>query len=254
MNRNRWVAVVAVAAMLVLAGCGGDAGPGTGTGTAAQTETATPTSTPAPSVETVAYPDGMAASGFENATVFLQNHRNAMTSGPSYAVRMDVTAGRETQTLRSSTDPDSERIRSQTERNDAVDYEIYYGEDTQYVRQVNDGSSTYGTTNATFRSAAEGLNGGQFITTVVLLNLEVSDVTVEDDQTIITYDIQGPRSESEGIAEADGTVQMNTDGQLVSFEYDLVSTEGREVSVTWERIDVGSATVEQPDWLEQAES
>lgn len=253
MKRNRYVAVVAVAAMLVLAGCGGGGG-GAGTGTATQTATPTETATPAPTVETVEYPDGMSAGGFENATLFLNDHRDAMTSGPSYAVRMEVTAGQETQTLRSSTDPDSERIRSQTDRNGDLDYEIYYADGTQYVRQVNDGNSSYGSTNATFRSAAEGLNGGQFLTTVVLLDLEASDVTVEGDQTVITYDIQGPRSSSEGIAEADGTVRMNTDGQLVSFEYDLVSTEGREVSVTWERTDVGSATVEEPGWLEQAQS
>lgn len=254
MRQTRCIAVAAVVAMLVLAGCGGanSGGAGTATGTPAQTEPAT--STPAPTVETVAYPDGMGAGGFENTTEFLQNHRDAMTSGPTYAVQMDVTTGQETQTLRSNTDPGSERIRSQTNRNGSLDYDIYYANSTQYVRQVTDGDSAYGTTNATFRSAAEGLNGGQFMTAVTLLALEASDVTVEDGQTIITYDIRGPQSASDDIAEADGTVEMSTDGQLVAFEYTLVSTAGQEISVTWERVDVGEAEVESPRWLEQAQA
>jgi hypothetical protein len=253
MSGRRYAAVVAVAAMLVLAGCGagggGDGSSGDGGG-----PTATATVTPTPTPETVEYPAGLSEDGFENATLFLERHRGALTSGPSYAVRMDVTVGSETQTLRASTDPETERIRSQTERNGDLDYDIYYADGTQYVRQVNDGSGTYGTTDATFRSAAEGLNGGQFLTTVVLLNLSATGVTTENGQTVVTYEILGPRSTSEGIAEADGTVRVNAEGRLVAFEYDLVSTEGREVSVTWERTGVGETTVEEPDWLEQAQS
>lgn len=252
MKTQGYIGVLVVATMLVLAGCGGG-GNATGTPTT-ETPTATETPTPTPTTSTVAYPDGMSRDGFENATLFLETHREAMTTGPSYAVRMDVTAGSQTQTLRTSTDPESERIRSQTDRNGELDYDIYYANGTQYVRQVGDADSAYGTTNATVRSATEGLNGGQFLTTVVLLDLEATDVTADGEQTIVTYDVLGPRSSSEGIAEADGTVRMNTDGRLISFEYDLVSSEGQEVSVTWELTDVGQTTVEEPDWLDQARS
>lgn len=252
MIERRYVAVIAVAAMLALAGCG--AGGGGDGGPATATETPTETATPTPTPETVEYPEGLSEDGFENATLFLERHRGALTSGPSYAVQMDVTVGSETQTLRASTDPETERIRSQTDRGGELDYDIYYANGTQYIRQVGDGNDNYGTTNATFRSAAEGLNGGQFLTTVVLLNLSATDVTTEDGQTVVTYEILGPRSSSEGIAEADGTVRVSTDGRLVSFEYDLVSDDGREVSVTWERTDVGEATVDEPDWLNQARS
>ena len=243
------VAVVAVAAMLVLAGCGGGTN---GTGAATETPTETPAPTETPTVSTVSYPDGLSEDGFENATLFWENHKDAMTSGPSYAVRMDVTAGSETQTLRASTDPDSERIRSQTDRNGELDYDIYYADGTQYIRQAQE--DNYGTTDATFRSAAEGLNGGQFLSTVLLLDLDATEVATTDDGTVLTYEIRGPRSSSEGIAEADGTVRITTDGQIVSFEYDLVSSDGREVSVTWERTGVGQTTVEEPEWIGQAQS
>jgi hypothetical protein len=205
-------------------------------------------------VSTVSYPEGLSQDGYDNATLFLENHRAVMTTGPSYSVRMDVTAGQETQTLRASTDPETERIRSQTDRNGELDYDIYYANGTQYVRQVTDSGGSYGTTNATFQSAAEGLNGGQFLTTVVLLNLEATAVSTQNGQTVISYEIQGPRSSSEGIAEADGTVQVDTDGQLVRFEYDLVSDQGEEVSVTWERTAVGETTVEEPTWLDDAQN
>lgn len=252
MKTQRYIAVLAVAAMLALAGCGAG-GSATGTPTDAGTPTAE-TPTPTPTTSTVTYPEGMSRDGFENATLFLEHHRDVMTTGPSYAVRMDVTAGAQTQTLRTSTDPESERIRSRTERNGELDYDIYYANGTQYIRQVGDANSSYGTTNATVRSAAEGLNGGQFLTTLVLLDLEAADVTVDGEQTIVTYDVLGPRSSSEGIAEADGTVRMNTEGRLVSFEYALVSTDGEEVSVTWELTDVGRTAVEEPDWIDQAQS
>lgn len=255
MNTHGRVAVLAVAAMLLLAGCGGSGGGGEtpvdgspASGTPASTATPTPEMT----LSTVTYPDGLSRDGFENATLFLSNHRDAMTSGPSYAVRMDVTAGQETQTLRASTDPESERIRSQTDRNGELDYDIYYADGTQYVRQVTDSGGRYGTTNATFRSAAEGLNGGQFLTTIVLLDLEATDVTRQNGETVIAYDILGPRSSAEGIAQASGTVQITTDGQIVAMEYDLVSSDDRAVSVTWERTAVGETTVENPDWIDQA--
>jgi hypothetical protein len=252
MIERRYVAVIAVAAMLALAGCG--AGGGGDGGPATATETPTETATPTPTPETVEYPEGLSEDGFENATLFLERHRGALTSGPSYAVQMDVTVGSETQTLRASTDPETERIRSQTDRGGELDYDIYYADGTQYIRQATDSGGSYGTTNATFQSAAEGLNGGQFLTTVVLLDLEATAVSTQNGQTVISYEIQGPRSSSEGIAEADGTVQVNTDGQLVSFEYDLVSDQGEEVSVTWERTAVGETAVEEPDWLNEAQS
>lgn len=249
MSTDRRFAVLAVAVMLVLAGCGG-ADNGTATPTATEAPPTEQSNTP--SLSTVNYPAGLSADGFDNATLFLETHRDAMTAGPSYAVHMDVTAGQETQTLRANTDPDSERIRSQTERNGELDYDIYYADDTQYLRQVTDDGDSYGTTDATFESAAEGLNGGQFITTVVLLDLEATTISTEDDRTIITFDVVGPRSTAEGIAEAGGTVDISTDGRLTAFEYDLVSTDGQEVSVAWERTDVGATTVEEPEWLDQA--
>ncbi|MFW5903603.1 MAG: DUF7537 family lipoprotein [Halolamina sp.] len=255
MKETRFVAIVAVAAMIVLAGCGAGGGGGNGTETTTGTPAgqSTATATPDPTVETVTYPEGLSGDGIENETRFRETLLEAMTTGPGYAVRMDVTAGEQTQTLRASTDPESERIRSQTDRNGELDYDIYYENGTQYIRQAGE-EDTYGTTNATFRSAVEGLNGGQFLSTVLLLDLEATDVSTTDGQTVVTYAIDGPRESSEGIAGADGTVRIDTDGRLVAFEYDLVSEQDQEVSVTWERTDVGEATVEEPDWLEQAEA
>lgn len=254
MNR-RYVAPLLLAALVVLAGCGGGGG-GTGGGdTATTTEAPTteaPTTTPEPTVETVAYPDGLSAEGYANDTAAMATFRTALASGPSYTTRMNVEAGGVTQTLLARTNPSAQRSYAETQRNGSVTYELYYANGTQSLRDASGSETRYGSTNATFDGVIMGYNGGQFLQQLTLLDLEAASVERVDGRTIITYDVTGPRSSETGAESASGRVQVTTEGQLVAFEYTVVSQQGQELSVDWVQSNVGSTTVSEPDWLSNA--
>ena len=249
MKQRRLFASVLVAALVLVAGCGGGGG---GSGGTAATTTATTTATPAPTVDTVDYPDGLSAEGYENDSTAMSTFRSALASGPSYTTRMDVESEGVTQTLVARTNPGEQVSYAQTERNGSVRYELYYANGTQYLRNAEGSQAQYGNTNATFEGVITGYNGGQFLQQLSLLDLEATGVEEVDGRTIITYDVTGPRSSETGAESASGQVQVTTEGQLVSFEYIVVSAQGQELSVSWEQTNVGSTTVSEPDWLSQA--
>lgn len=250
-SRTRPVVLVAVALLVLLAGCGGSGGgPATGAEpTPATTSTSTTTEpTPTgPSLGSIDYPAGLGEDGYRNTTLALETFRDGLASGPAYAVRMDVTVGDATQTLRAKTDPGRERVSAQTDRNGELSVELYYENGTQYVRDAE--TDRYGASNATFEGAVLGFNGGEFLTVVTQLTMTAESVAREDGRTVVTYRMTGARPSAEADA-ASGELRVTTEGRLVSFEYEVV-TGGEQLDVRWERSAVGETTVTAPDWVAQ---
>lgn len=250
MKPTRPALLVAVAVLVVLAGCGSGGGPATETEpTPAPTSTPTATASPetGPTLESIDYPAGLGPDGYENTTRALETFRDGLASGPSYAVRMDVTVGDATQTLRATTAPDRERVSAQTDRNGELSVELYYDNGTQYVRDAE--TDRYGASNATFEGAVLGFNGGEFLTVVTQLTMTAESVAREDGRTVVTYRVTGARPAAEADA-ASGELRVTTEGRLVAFEYEVVSG-GEQLDVRWERSDVGETTVSAPDWVAQ---
>lgn len=248
MKRSRRYVPVLIAALILLAGCGAG---GNGTTTTAPTES-TPTPTPEPTLDSIDYPSGLSQAGYENDSRALTTFREALSSGPAYTVRMDVQSGSTTQTLVARTDPDAERISARTERDGSLRYELYYANGTQSIRNAERDPEQYGSTNATFEGAVVGFNGGKFFTSVSLLDLNATEVTREDGRTVIVYNVTGARSSASDVASASGTVRVTTGGQVVAFEYTVVSTQDQRIHVEWTRTKVGSTTVRSPEWLSKA--
>lgn len=238
MKQSQRYAPFLIAVLVLLAGCGAGIG--------------TTESEPEPTLNSTAYPSGMSQAGYENDTQALMTFREAMASGPAYTVNMDVQAETTTQTLVARTDPESEELSATIERNGTTRFELYYANGTQSLKNSQREPAKYNSANATFENAVVGFNGGQFLSSVRLLDLNATDVSREDGRTVLTYDIVGPRSSAKSVDSASGTLRVTTEGQLVDFEYTVVLPQNQKFHVTWEQTKVGSTTVEPPEWLSKA--
>lgn len=238
MKQSQRYAPFLIAVLVLLAGCGAESG---------MTE-----SKPEPTLNSTAYPSGLSQAGYENDTQALMTFRDAMASGPAYTVRMDVQADATTQTLVTRTDPDSEEIVANIERNGSKRFELYYANGTQSLKNSQREPAKYDSSNATFENAVVGFNGGQYLSSIRLLDLNATGVARENGRTVLTYDVLGPRPSAKSVDSASGTLRVTTEGQLVDFEYTVVLPQNRQFHVTWEQTEVGSTTVEPPEWLSKA--
>lgn len=270
MNR-RPVAAVALVVLVALAGCGGSGGIDTGTespspdGTDAPTATASPT--PTPSFDDVTKPPGVSEDGLTDREALLDAHASAL-DGKAVTVdvdfRLTVDGDGQNASLRGKVTPDDDQGWMRVTTTDGTG--TYYTEGgTTYEKVVVDDSTSYGTTDQvsaipeTPRFGADARlrdalwNANWTFDQVVqrdgerLLRFEATRVTLPSQ---VDVDRENASTSTDGVllVDEDGVVRhveinasVETDEQTVEY--------GLSVSFS----DVGSTTIQRPDWVDRAE-
>lgn len=275
MNR-RVLAAVAVAALVLLAGCGGadqtaTESPGMGgespEGTAEGTPTASATSTPTPSdpFAGVSMAPGTTEDGVTNASELLAAHASAL-DGRSVTVDMDFTlevnGSGQNVSFRGKVTPDDDRGWMRIDLQDGTG--TYYTESgTTYQKVVQNGETSYGTTTSVSAIPTKPRFGAdiRIRSAITAANWTATGVVERDGEQLIRYeatDVDLPDSvnvSGDTTTETSGTLLVGEDGAVhyVAVHTRVESSDETVVySIEVDLTDVGSTTVERPDWVDEA--
>lgn len=258
---RKQIAAIAVAALLVFAGCsaGGDGGATTAPGTDAPTDGTT----------TESGSDG-GAPVYESpldATTVAQNHDTVLRDAGTFTLvsTSNQSQGGQSLGVTSSVaaNVDSGEVYSEQNANDRV-VEVYsYGNGTAYQRlELSSGETQY--TVPPQPPNASQIAGGQLQSFVSAFALDHAGSETVDGASTDVYEASGvedvnesafPQLDVENVSSADASVYVTEDGLVKQFGYSLtVATENGEatIAVQQQYTEVGSTTVEQPPWLDEA--
>lgn len=267
---RRVLVALAVAWMVVVAGCGG-AGTATEHGTdevasATGTPTATSTPTPTPSLSAVDPPSGLTRDGVTDVEALFLAHKTSLSDTAatvSIAFRLSVNgSGRDVSLLGEYT-PDTDRGWMQVTFPDGVG--TYYTEgDTTYERVERDGQTTYGTTDQVSAVPQEPRFGAdiRIREAIEAGSWEATGVVVNDGTTLLRYEAtevtlpDSVTADTGNTVETRGELLVSEDGMIhhVSIYTKVESSDGTVVyEIDVSLSDLGSTTVEEPDWIDRAE-
>lgn len=238
-----------VLASLLLAGCVGSL----------------PGGTSGPTLDDVTYPPGVTDDGV-NGTMLVDAHTDALENR-SFTTRthLDERKGDESDsaTMTALIGPDRDRIAATVASTDG-ERSAYLTEDTEYIRIVKDGQTTYRVTSRTPEAlslAPVSYANERYLTQILeMANFTPSEARLLNGTTVVvltanTSDVEG--MDGLDVTSFEGTLLVDEEGVIRSANVKIAgeSTDGttieREFSMTL--TDVGDTTVSEPDWIEDAE-
>lgn len=268
--RRRASIAVALAAMLLLAGCslGGLGGsPATDDESPTATGTPTPSATPAFSA-----PAGYDEGGVTNISAAIDAHRNTLLASSGFSVSYDAVVNSSEQTTTVRYD---QRVETGTEEalretnvssgDVAGSVARYYANDTVYVQSRQPGATETSYNNRSKSYSPSSFAGTQLVrpalTDVSYGSSEVvtdggSRAVVYSDATLDAADsLLGKNVDIENVTAFSATLTVGENGIVRKLTYTATVQSGgdeRTVEVTVRTYDVGSTTVDRPDWVSQA--
>lgn len=260
---RKQIAAIAVATLLVFAGCsaGGDGG-----GTTAAPET-TDAPTDAATTEASGGDGPIYESPLEAATV-ATNHESVVREAGSFTLSStsNQTQGDQSRSVEStvSADLSSGAYLSTQDASGRLVETFGYGNGTAYQRFVIDNESRYSVPPQT--PNASQLAGGSIESFVNAFQFDHTGTESVDGTDTDVYEASGfedLNQSAEGFGELDeenvsnvnARVYVADSGLVKQFEYSLtVQTESGEVSIAivQQYVDVGSTTVSEPPWIDEA--
>ncbi|MFB6270113.1 MAG: hypothetical protein ABEH83_09225 [Halobacterium sp.] len=258
---RKQIAAIAVAALLVFAGCsaGGDGG----ATTAAPETTDAPTDTTA----TESSDDGPVYESPLDAATVADNHESAIRDAGTFTLvsTSNQTQGGQSYTVTSTVAADVETGEFLTEQQAAGRViEVYgFGNGTAYRRvERSSGETQYAVPPQT--PNASQLAGGDIESFVKAFSFDHAGSETIDGTSTHVYEASGVEDinesefsnlDVENVSSIDAGVYVTDDGLVKQFEYSMtVSTQNGDVSISVRQryTDVGSTTIEQPPWLDEA--
>lgn len=260
---RKQMAAIAVAALLVFAGCsaGGDG----------DATTAPPETTDVPADATTATDSGGDSPIYESpldATTVAENHESAIRDAGTFtlASTSNQSQGEQSRTVDStvSVDLSSGEYFSQRDAGAQVVETYAYGNGTTYQRLSFENQSRYSIPQRTTNTSQ--LASGDIGSFVDAFQFDhVSTESVEDTETDV-YEASGFEDlnqsadgfgglDEENVTSIDARVYVADSGLVKQFEYSLVIQTGNgeaSISIQQRYTDIGSTTVEQPPWLDEA--
>lgn len=266
LSHRKAILVVAVAALAILAGCTGGNGPGTAT--PANNSTATPAD--GQSIEPVAE---LNASYLNNNTEAAVEDGGSYTSETAYYLYVNTTRGESESWTNSTQRVDFESDQGAREATQAflgdqpttTTQNVYTANGTTYQRlnsslgmsydvQTGDGGTVRPVNLTSFQqnytfltsSFAYEANGTETVD---------GTTTVRYSSTNLTDDSYFVSSEDATVSDASSTLYVDDDGVVrrASISYNVTATTGSSATdLTISLTDIGSTTVEEPDWIDDA--
>lgn len=258
--RRQVVIAIALAAMIALAGCSGILGDGN------QTTTPEETTTEAP--ETVNYPDGFNETGVTNTTEATKNHLNGFEDAGSWHVVYDAEFNQEGQdavTVRETRTV--EVTENETQELTTVDapnaQQEMFANATHTYRMMTQENQSFYSFQKQGMNTARSTYSDMFVSFLGSIDYEQQSTSEQDGQTFITY--EGVELTEDNQLEQGNQTVENLQSTLVvdeeglihefTFEGDVVQDDGtNQVSFSVTFSDVGSATVDEPAWLDEAKN
>jgi len=255
-----------VALSVLLAGCFG----GSATGTASPDGVATTaTPTPSPTETPVRFggeapPPGVDGSGVTDVDALLSAHADALadrSATVSISFRLTVDGSGRNVSLAGKTLPGADRGWLQVRFADGVG--TYYTEDgTTYARERVNGTTNYGTTTDVSAVPERPRFGADERVRSAIEAAEWEPVgTVErDGRTLFEFratEVDPPNVDTSGDTAVGSSGRLLVDGQgvvhLVAVSTTVENDRGTvEYGITVRLTDVGTTTVEEPDWIDRA--
>lgn len=212
-------------------------------------------------------PDGITKDGVTDAGAAAQEHRDAL-SDVSYT--LELTAVREvegasgepvevTQQLRNDGDG---TILTTIDRRGSAPYSLsIWTNESMAVRQVNrNGETSYSRPDAS--DIRQGATGSGTIREVLAAGVFEPTEVKDDGEWRVVLTAEEPTTDAaealgvESVSEFSGTVEIDAEGRVRAMEVEMTFTDTRGNRITQtltQRVtDVGSTTVERPDWFDEA--
>lgn len=267
MKRTQLLTVLTVV-LVLLAGCSSITGTDPGQ-TTAQTTTAEPT------LNDVTYPSGVNESGITNSSALVQAHSEALadksvsykwSTNTSFTGTESADSVQTDIEMRMKDNPDSNRTWL------ALDYSggsvaLYTTDERSYAKQVAGGETSYEVSESSdsFRYSTANRGWSNMLEgTLSYASFKPTDVVVRDGKTLIKLEM----------TEAVDRYQLNTENASMTYDGEmLIDEQGTvhhsEVEITIENDEagytynyhsttdiqnVGSTTVDEPEWLDEAKS
>ena len=266
MNRSA-VAAVALAMVVLLAGCGGSGDAGLETDTPMPTAEETPITTPTPSLADVSMPAGVSETGVTDRSALVQAHADGL-DGVAATVEIDfrLTVDGEGQNvaLRGKVTPGDDQGWMHVSTRDGVGTYYTEGETTYEKVEVGE-ETTYGTTDqvSAIPSAPRFGTDARLYDALSNANWTFDRVVSQDGALLLRYEATEVTlpdgvdvDREDGSATADGVLLVGEDGIVRHVDIGLTvvtDTETVEYGLSISISDIGSTTIDQPDWVEHAE-
>jgi hypothetical protein len=247
---NRSTIAVVLVVVTVLAGCSGilgDEGPG--------------------SPEEFEYADGYDAEGVTDGNAAAASYRQALTNKSSYTVtyRQNITGGGTNVTYEVTyrVDVEGEQAYHSVEvPSEEYLREDYFSNGTHASREVNDGDEQSASGDGEF--PAEQLTGVDVVARLLSNETDYETSVAERDGThVVVYETEGAENAAEVFAMDPANVSsfraefaVDSEGVVRDASYEIVyvgenDTE-QTVTLEFEVRDVGSTSVQRPDWVNEA--
>ncbi|UPM41784.1 DUF7537 family lipoprotein [Halocatena salina] len=246
--------VLAVVLVIGLAGCSGLSPFGSGT----------------------AYPDGYNESGITDPETAANQHSNALSEYDSYTQTMNITNPNRQVTMNLTVRVDEANkqsgadIKANREGQEVMRMEMYQKNNTTYEKtQMPLLGTVYNTTEQSFSSfKANQTNTTDTEKWFSNVSFEEADTVTRNDETLYKYNATGVDNAKaftnvsgsttiDSVESFNATLLVDKEGILRSFSFDITATsfgETQEMSAEIRTTDIGSTTVNEPEWIEEAKS
>lgn len=259
MKRTQLLTVLTVV-LVLLAGCSSITGDD-------------PAQTPKPTLDTVTYPAGVNETGIINSSKLIRAHSEALAN-ESVTFELSTNSSQSGSTantqrhleLNMEDDPDADRTRVVL-NNSGATVAMYATDERTYVKQKIGTNTAYKVSNSTDSSRYSLANrdwASMLQGTFSYASFEPHDVVVRNGTTLIKLKLTGidPSSElnqENASVTTDGTVLVDQQGVIHHSEIEIVvENEERNSTISYRSTadlrNVGSTNVEEPAWLDEAES
>jgi hypothetical protein len=250
---NRVLAVVFVS-LVALAGCTGapPGGPGT--------QTATP-----PPLEEVQFPNGTADDGIE-AGVLTDTHQRTLQAAGTFAVttsQLQRTArGSVEQSVAARIDAERNAFSGRTAQGNRRS-DFYASNGTGFTRQRGEGGDSYGriTAEASAEAITDQLAVRPIQGALQQLRFRATGTDRLGGEVVIRFESTGLNTSPNGTDPASSldpnssaTLAVSESGVVKAADVRLIRKSGGATNLSVRISEVGSATVERPDWVDSAES
>lgn len=286
---NHKIATVGICFLLVFAGCAGtgtspDATTGPSVSTAGET-TETPTTTSTDGAQTtarplsdVAFPAGLAASGFTDREAFFRNFFATLRNGSDYRLETTTTFDTDIEYATTTRVDTSEKVVSTLMRENGSEIATaYFNGSRLYGPESNrapamftrvttadgaeysGGQSSY---DAVTESTAPGFSGFNMFELLRILTVEPRDVVVQDGTQLLVLNVTGLTQADAGTA--GGSILVDADGRIHEYEVTIslnepagfITPDGRsfdaeEISDEF-HLTLTPVTIDRPDWVDTA--
>lgn len=223
-----------------------------------------------------AYPDGYNESEITDPETAAEQHNQALSEYDSYTQKMNITSSNQGVEMNMSVqvDESNKQASADTKLNkedeEVMRLEMYQDGNTTYEKTETPLFGTvYNTTDESFSTfLGNETNNTDKAELFSNANFEEGGTVTRNDETLYRYnatEVDDPEefinlsesSEADSVESFNATLLVDEEGIMRSLTIDMTTTtlgETQEISAEIRITDLDSTTVEEPDWLEEAES